>query len=158
MKVTFASPAVDGQAMYPARVRIAVEDLTPISAAFVDTLGVETARLEADKSKDLLEQVLARLGFRTLITQCDGKKTDEKILRSTGNEMILSIRNHIEGNEPGEREWSCVAHVLVDGVDSGYFSFDTTTPLYHDFEKMDGILQSIGIEVDLDFGSSAHAP
>lgn len=157
MKATFASPAVDGQAMYPARVRIAVEDLTPISAAFVDKLGVETARLEADKSKDLLEQVLARLGFRTLITQCDGKKTDEKILGSTGNEMILSIRNHIEGNEPGEREWSCVAHVLVDGVDSGYFSFDTTSPLYHDFEKMDGILQSIGIEVDMDFGFSALA-
>ena len=118
---------------------------------------METARLEADKSKDLLEQVLARLGFRTLITQCDGKKTDERILGSTGNEMILSIRNHIEGNEPGEREWSCVAHVLVDGVDSGYFSFDTTSPLYHDFEKMDGILKSIGIEVDMDFGFSALA-
>ena len=158
MKGTFVSPAVDGRAMYPARVRIVVEDLTPVSAVFSDAFGLETSHFASGKGEDLLERLLTHLGFRMLITQCDGKKTDEKILGATGNEMILSIRNHIEGNEPGEREWSCVAHVLVDGVDSGYFSFDTTSPLYHDFEKMDGILQSIGIEVDMDFGSSAHAP
>ena len=147
----------NGQAMYPARVRIVVEDLTPISAVFSDESGGETSHLESGNGDDLLQQLLAHLGFRTLITQVDGKNTDEKILNGVGKEMILSIRNHIEGNEPGEQEWSCVAHVLVDGFDSGYFSFDTTSPLYHDFEKIDGILLSTGIEVDMDFGSSAHA-
>lgn len=137
--------------MFPAHVRIVVENLTPISAAFSDAFGTELFRFENGEGDDLLERSLARLGFRTLITQVDGKRTGERILSSAGKEMILSISNHIEGDEPGEREWSCVAHVLVDGVDSGRFDFDTTSPLYHDFEKIDGILKSIGIEVEMDF-------
>lgn len=141
--------------MYTGSIKIVIDDTYSLqSAVFADETGAEPTLNETGK-RDILEQVLARLGIRELITQIDGKTTKVQILDSAGKQIVLSITNQVDINDAGERDWGCAAHVLVDGVLSGHFSFDTTCPLFCDIETINGILQSLGIEIEMEFLGSA---
>ena len=135
--------------MYPARMKMRVDRGAPERIIFTDKSGIEKTVIETDKN-DVLEELLATLGFKALVTQVDGEKTREKSLNNVGKTIILSITNQVEIDAAGERDWGCLAHVLVDGVVLGRFSFDTTSPLFHDVETAHGILKSLGIEIEIE--------
>lgn len=141
--------------MNTVRVKITVDEIDSLkSAVLTDETGAAWTLIDAGNG-DILEQVLARLGYRALISQVDGEKTKEKILGSTGKEIVLSIRNDVDVDDAGERDWGIAAHVLVDGVLLGRFSFDTTCPLYREIETANGILKALGIEIQMEFPASA---
>lgn len=90
------------------------------------------------------------MGFRSFKKIIDGETIAKTNLLETGRELTVAIKNDLNfGNDSEDREWSVIANVLVDDIKIGHFLFDTADPVCHELEEVIGVLNAMGIEVNV---------
>jgi len=133
----------------PPKVQLIVEDGLPVEIIY-------QIKGEPKRIRDLygrcgvLRTLLQHMGFRSFKKIIDGETIENTGLHETGRELTVAVKNDLNvGDDSEDREWSVIANVLVDDIKIGHFLFDTADPVCHELEEVIGVLNAMGIEVNV---------